>query len=67
MSEFYIVYAPDSVSPPHVKHQYKNVAIEEAKRLARLNPNKEFYVLKAIGRAVKTDVVYRDYSCEEEE
>lgn len=49
--EFWIIWNPQSLQPPTFKHNDKYSAIREAKRLAQANPNLDFFVLRAIGKA----------------
>ena len=44
----YIVWCPTSSKPPTVEHSTIEEAYAEAKRLADLNPNKEFRVMRTI-------------------
>lgn len=49
---FWMVWSPQG-SMPAVQHETRLKAINEAERLARGNPGREFYVLEAIeGRTV---------------
>lgn len=52
---FYFVWNP-SRSAPTVKHPSEEIAMSEAKRLARLNPGEKFFVLQAIAALEKIDV-----------
>lgn len=49
--KFWMVWAPAGRAPTY-KHHSKESAVLEAQRLAKLNPNSDFYVLKAVGGAV---------------
>ena len=50
--EGYFVWNP-AQNAPRCQHQNKNDAVKEAERLAALNPNQRFIVLRAIGSAIK--------------
>lgn len=43
---FWMVWSPQG-HPPIVRHDHHAKAINEAERLARANPGREFYVLQA--------------------
>ena len=45
---------------PMVEHADEELAIREAERLARLNPDQNFYVLEAVMCVVKSDVRHID-------
>lgn len=49
--KFWMVWAPAGRAPTY-KHHSKESAVMEARRLAKLNPNWDFYVLKTVGGAV---------------
>lgn len=55
LETFWMVYGLHQRGPVH-RHKTETSAVEEAKRLARLHPEIEFYVLEAIHRVVKRDV-----------
>jgi hypothetical protein len=57
LKRFWMVYGVDQRAPA-VQHSSEAVAIAEAQRLARNNPDVEFYVLESVARAVKADVVF---------
>ncbi|MBS1724998.1 MAG: hypothetical protein JSS66_18825 [Armatimonadetes bacterium] len=42
--------------PCHVRHATQEIAVAEAKRLARLNPGERFYVTEATSVHFKNDV-----------
>jgi hypothetical protein len=48
VSEFWMVWSPQGRAPT-VKHQSKESAKAEARRLAVVAPGDDFFVLKAIG------------------
>ena len=48
---FWMVFCPQA-QPPRRKHETEEAAWEEAERLTRENPTKEFYVLKSVGKPV---------------
>lgn len=54
-STFWMVYGLHQRSPVH-RHKTEDSAINEAKRLARQNPDVQFFVLEAIHNVVKRDV-----------
>ena len=62
MSEpkFFLVWNPAGRSP-FCQHGTYQSARTEAERLARANPNQDFYVVVPMGRARKTDVEYEEY------
>lgn len=45
---------------PTMRHKSFHDAKAELERLARTNPNHEFYLLQAIGRAKRVDVQYEE-------
>lgn len=47
-------------STPNYRHMSEASAKTEAERLARAHPGKEFYVLCAIGKCVKSDIAWSD-------
>lgn len=51
--ELYVIWNPKGKNP-HYKHTSLEDAEKEAERLAKENPNQEFYVLKAISKAKGT-------------
>ncbi len=53
--KFWMVYGLGHGAPT-VRHKSEFSAINEAKRLARINPDVEFYVLETKHLAVKRDV-----------
>ena len=53
-SPFWCVWNP-TYGVPTVKHRSRDVALAEAKRLARCNPGQDFYVLAGIAHVVKND------------
>lgn len=62
---FYVVWCPQS-GPPSVQHRSSKSALAEAKRLAALNPGKEFFVLQAMRVAMKNDVSVTELTADEE-
>jgi len=55
--KFWLVWCPNGLRPPTYRHDTHESAEQEAVRLARLNPGKEFYVLAALKVAVADGVV----------
>lgn len=51
---FWMVFNPEGTSPK-MQHFSRHLANLEAERLARLNPGKEFFVLKAMNGCVVPD------------
>lgn len=45
---FYMVYNPNGGRAPMMKHSTLKKADEEAKRMARIHPGQNFFVLKAV-------------------
>lgn len=56
---FWMVYGLHHRAPVH-RHKTELSAVTEAKRLARQNPEVEFYVLEATHHVVKRDVDVTD-------
>ncbi|MCL6653516.1 hypothetical protein A6R70_14585 [Agrobacterium rubi] len=52
---FWMVYGLHQKAPT-ARHKTEQSAIDEAKRLARMNPEVDFYVLETIHHAVKREV-----------
>lgn len=52
---FWMVYGLHQRSPT-VRHKTERSAVEEASRLARINPGVQFFVLEATHNIVKRDV-----------
>lgn len=48
MKQFWIIWCPQGQKTPSHKHQSEELAVVEAERLARLHPDKEFFVMEAI-------------------
>ena len=46
--KFWLVWNPQGRSPTH-RHPTRQMADQEARRLALLNPDQDFFVLKAMG------------------
>lgn len=57
MYKFWVVWNPQDRNPMYKHGQYQ-AAKDEAKRLARLNPDQEFHVLEQVGMAKKNDVSF---------
>lgn len=57
MTKFWLVWCYGGGAPV-VPHQTNARACEEAERLARENPGKEFVVLEAIAQCSKSDVTW---------
>lgn len=57
----YCVFNPNGQAPYFVHGSYDG-AKDEAKRLARLNPDQKFYVMESVGMAVKHDVAFYAYA-----
>jgi hypothetical protein len=55
--KFWCVFNPEQSAPKYV-HISEQSAKNQAKRLARLNPEQRFYVMESIGMAIKNDVSY---------
>lgn len=53
--KFWLVWTQDGHNPKY-RHESYQAAQKEAERLAAINPRQHFYVVEAIGFAVKTDV-----------
>ncbi len=56
---FWMVWGIHS-GPPTFQHQSEESARNEAERLARLNPGKQFVVLESVAAYTKTDVAVTD-------
>lgn len=56
---FWMVWNPGRDQPTH-RHETRDAAMQEARRLARLNPGERFYVLAAESVAMKIDVDVRE-------
>ena len=48
---FWIVWCPDGATPPKHCHTSEAFAEDEARRLARVNPGKVFFVMRAVSRS----------------
>lgn len=57
---FYLVWSPQGTTPPSCRHLSQASADTEAKRLAKTNPGKQFYVLLALTVSEKPEVVTRE-------
>lgn len=55
-TKFYMVWSPQG-SAPTKKHEYFDEAEAEAKRLANMNKDQQFYVLMAMSRIEFQSVV----------
>lgn len=62
-SGFFVVWCPTRGAPT-VRHRNRDAATAEATRLARANPGEDFFVLAALARVAKTDVVVEDFGME---
>jgi hypothetical protein len=56
---FFLVWNPEGRAPTR-KHETLDIAIGEARRLASLNQNQKFYVLRAVKRAEAVTVKVSD-------
>lgn len=54
----YCVFNPAGAGVPRFPHPTYDSAKNEAKRLARLNPEQKFYVMESVGMAVRNEVSY---------
>lgn len=57
----YYVYCP-STGYTKFKHEELDNAMQEAERLARLNRNQEFVILKEVSKCKVSDIVWEDLS-----
>lgn len=55
MESFYVVWQPETGAPTH-RHERIELAKAEAERLARGNPSKRFYVLRACSVSFRNDI-----------
>lgn len=62
---FWMVYGLDQGPPTH-RHSTYEVALIEARRLARISPGTEFYVLRTVAVAHRIDVEVRTIDAPEE-
>jgi len=62
---FWLVWNPNGCHAPKYRHETGQSAEDEAKRLARLHPGQEFFVLCAVGVAKKVDVEYVPFEADE--
>lgn len=53
---FWLVWCPTGPHSPRVRIDSEDEATRAAENLARSNPGKEFFVLRAVSRSVKRDV-----------
>lgn len=51
----FIIWCPTSDRPPRYRHASYHSALDEAKRLASMNPNREFIVMRARSSVKCTD------------
>ena len=58
MNQFWMVWREESTAM-HYRHGSEKSATEEAKRLAQLYPNQQFFVVKAIAYAEAVPVNYQ--------
>lgn len=58
--KIWVVFNPNGRAPTYT-HQSYDSAKQEAKRLARMNPDQSFYVMESVGMARKHDVSF--YAC----
>lgn len=56
MDQFCLVWNPEGNMPRH-RHDDHQSAVTEAKRLAKANPDQEFFVLVAVSRVKMKDPV----------
>lgn len=56
-SRIYCVLNPNGRAP-HFVHETYELAKEEAKRLAKNNPDQKFYVMESVGLAIKREVAF---------
>lgn len=47
-NSFYLIWSPEGLTPPKYTHDTLENAQREANRLASVNPNRSFYVVKAL-------------------
>lgn len=57
IAKIWCVFQPQGKAP-RATHHTIDAAINEAKRLAELNPGSEFYVMESCGVAIKQSVSY---------
>lgn len=57
MNSFWMIWSPQGQAPT-VRHDTPESARAEAERLARANRGSEFYVLEAVSKCTKIDVVW---------
>jgi hypothetical protein len=58
MDKFYLVWEPSSGYTKY-RHSTQQHAEQEAERLARENPNKQFHVLTSLGFCYKNDISWQ--------
>ena len=56
-SRFWLVWPPASLTQPHCRHTSYAAAKREAERLAEVFVSEEFFVVAAISRSQKTEIV----------
>lgn len=63
MESIYIVWCPTSSTPPTKRHITFNEAQDEARRLAKLNPNKVFFICRVLQSLQYSDnpFIYKAY------
>jgi hypothetical protein len=47
---FYIVFSAQGETPPKVQHETHGAAKFAAERMAKLNPGREFFVMKSVSK-----------------
>lgn len=60
-NSFYIVWSPTGPTPPRHRHDDFDSADREAKRLARVHPGNEFFVMGAVRSAKVNDLIVTNY------
>lgn len=65
-STFYFIWNGTHDGLPRVRHESFQAAKVEAERLALKHPNVEFIVLQAVASAVKTEIIWKEFSDENE-
>ncbi len=60
METFWMIWNPGNMGPT-MKHMTFGAAKDEAERLARKHSGQPFFVLKAVARCIKQDVMWETY------